>query len=417
MLNQVKIKVAPLKKQAFTIAFTVILLSLCGMIFTPIYARKFFYTAGYVIIALALLDSGKFTSPFKNKALCLAGLAYCLSLLVWFLLYNNQGDYYDIYHAYETSGRILLLFSLLVFIISNMAFSFPLALYRYILIIGGVVTNLYAIYQANIININRVEMGFDRATMAAYVISIINILMMNAILTFHGKVRYFLYILGMALSLSAIVLTGTRAAILAYPILCIILTFFHQNVNKNHLIKLAACALGLCMAIVFTFQKDLQTRATALQNDLISFEKNNSKTSVGARLAMIQTGFYSGMAALPGQSAESRAANIDEQVKRDPSIAGANVFKHVHMHNEFIDNFSLRGLTGLVLLLLFYCALVYSAWRDRNLVFFVITLSLITYGLSDVIFFSREGTISYAIALLAALLASRYKPAEAAQMS
>ncbi|MGQ3905189.1 O-antigen ligase family protein [Mixta calida] len=409
MLKQETIKKGSFKQIALTAAIAIIFLSLYGMIFNPIYARKFFYTAGYAIIILALIDLKKFTRPFRRLNITLAVLGYCLTLLVWFLLYRNSGEYFDIYHAYETSGRVLFMSAILIFILSNMHFSFPRSLYCIILIGGGVATDLFAIYQANIINFNRVELGFDRATMAAYAISIINILMINAILTFNGKIRYILYITGMALSLSAIVFTGTRAAILAYPILSIILTFFHPNVNKAHLLKLVACVLALLIIIGFAFQKELEVRAVAFKNDLVNFEKNNSKTSVGARLAMNWAGFHAGMAALEGQSAESRAINIDQQIQHDPAMAGAGVFKHVHMHNELIDNFSLRGLAGVIMLMLFYAALIYNAWQERNLVQFVVTLSLITYGLSDVIFFSREGTISYAIAILAALTFSTFE--------
>ncbi len=73
------------------------------------------------------------------------------------------------------------------------------------------------------------------------------------------------------------------------------------------------------------------------------------------------------------------------------------------MHNEFIENFSLRGV-GVITLIIFYATLLINAWRKCNVMQGMLTLSVIIYGLSDVIFFGKEAVIIFSTALILSIL-------------
>ena len=83
-------------------------------------------------------------------------------------------------------------------------------------------------------NIPRVELNFDRATVAAYLMTAIDLVMMQAILMLRTRYRPALYIAAFLLSFSALVLTGTRAAMLVYPVaICLSLLATKQLVSEN----------------------------------------------------------------------------------------------------------------------------------------------------------------------------------------
>ncbi|RPH31144.1 O-antigen ligase family protein [Buttiauxella warmboldiae] len=373
------------------------------LVFDSVHARKIFYAMGYLTIILAIVFHSQFLRPFRNKSLTFSILFLALSFIVWAMFFKQESPFHDVYNGYGTSGRILLMFGILTFIYSNAKPHSKPFLLDLVFIIGGLAANLYAIYQYNQLHLARIELSFDRATMAAYVLTVLDILMLHAVLNHHGWKRYALFVLAICFSFSAIVFSGTRAAIISYPVLCLVLSFTHREVNKTHLIKLIGCFIALCIAIGFIFKQPLQQRINALIYDISVFQAQNSKTSVGARFAMVDAGFQAGLQAPLGQSAERRGSEIQEITKKNVALTGADTFLNVHMHNELIDNFSLRGVVGVIAVLMLYASLIWCSWKNRNPALFVITLSMMIYGLSDVIFFSREGTLTYVISILTAM--------------
>ncbi|WP_357064254.1 hypothetical protein, partial [Nocardia sp. NPDC050799] len=85
-------------------------------------------------------------------------------------------------------------------------------------LITGLAVNGYSLYQGLRLDIPRVELNFDRATVVAYLMTAIDLVMMQAILMLRTRYRLVLYIAAFLLSFSALVLTGTRAAMLVYPV-------------------------------------------------------------------------------------------------------------------------------------------------------------------------------------------------------
>ena len=112
-----------------------------------------------------------------------------------------------------------------------------------------------------------------------------------------------------------------------------------------------------------------------------------------------------------GANPPSSAAKIRAMVAQQPRLSGVMPYINVHLHNELLETYSLKGIWGVLLLLALYVSLFFSSFRpQRNALLLSVSASLFVYGLSDVIFFSTEGTVIFCLALIAAVLSVPKQP-------
>ncbi|MNV58781.1 O-antigen ligase [compost metagenome] len=124
-----------------------------------------------------------------------------------------------------------------------------------------------------------------------------------------------------------------------------------------------------------------------------------------SRLTMQIIGVRTGNLAPLGQSAEQRGEEIKAIVAKQPELYGVMPYINVHMHNELLETYSLKGVWGALFLLALYIGLFVSSLKPhRNALLLGVTFSLFVYGLSDVIFFSTEGTAIFCLAIVASVL-------------
>lgn len=144
------------------------------------------------------------------------------------------------------------------------------------------------------------------------------------------------------LSLCAVIVTETRAAILVFPFFALLLIVMDSYINKRINYKLYCFIAIALLAGVFSFKDTLLTRMNDLNRDLVNYSHDNTRTSVGARLAMYEVGLktYSPI----GQSLEKRAEKIHELEEKEPRLSGALPFVDSHLHNDLIDTLSTRGI-------------------------------------------------------------------------
>ncbi|ELS1183930.1 O-antigen ligase domain-containing protein, partial [Escherichia coli] len=147
-------------------------------------------------------------------------------------------------------------------------------------------------------------------------------------------------------------------------------------------------------------------RMNDLNNDLVNYSHDNTRTSVGARLAMYEVGLktYSPI----GQSLEKRAEKIHELEEKEPRLSGALPYVDSHLHNDLIDTLSTRGIPGVVLTILAFSAILIYALRTAKEPYILILLfSLLVVGLSDVILFSKP--VPTAVFITIILLCAYFK--------
>ncbi|MEW0810538.1 O-antigen ligase family protein [Escherichia coli] len=160
------------------------------------------------------------------------------------------------------------------------------------------------------------------------------------------------------------------------------------------------------LAGVFSFKDTLLMRMNDLNNDLVNYSHDNTRTSVGARLAMYEVGLktYSPI----GQSLEKRAEKIHELEEKEPRLSGALPYVDSHLHNDLIDTLSTRGIPGVVLTILAFSAILIYALRTAKEPYILILLfSLLVVGLSDVILFSKP--VPTAVFITIILLCAYFK--------
>ncbi|WP_308415346.1 O-antigen ligase family protein [Pectobacterium versatile] len=329
--------------------------------------------------------------------LCL--LAIGLTNLIWYHHYYQPDSLFPyVYNAYRTSAHAGILGAFILLTVLHISQKNRQQPLFYIIAIC-VLTLSYAFYQSLFSGMHRIALVFGTATSAAYFLTFIGALSAQALLKLDSAYKYYLYLGHFLLVTIAIFLTETRAAIFVYPIVGATILLSEVRHNKRLFIKAFIGSSATILLCLFLFQDTLHQRISDLINDIHSYSMNNSMTSVGARIAMYQSGIEAGEEALLGQSAEQRAERIVAQAEQKPNLAGAVEYLDVHLHNEVIDAFSLKGLPGAILLVLLYASLFYfSFFVLRSHLSAALLFALLMYGLSDVILYSRDMLIAWLMA-------------------
>ncbi|MDH8238933.1 O-antigen ligase family protein, partial [Klebsiella pneumoniae] len=113
----------------------------------------------------------------------------------------------------------------------------------------------------------RLQIELDRATVIAYIFTMTNIVMLAAILELKSQYRYFLFLLAALSGFAAIAYTETRAALLTFPVLIILLLIVHPRVRKKQLLKLGTAFIVMLALLAIAFHQKLTDRYQGLRND------------------------------------------------------------------------------------------------------------------------------------------------------
>ncbi|SFN59197.1 O-antigen ligase [Izhakiella capsodis] len=366
---------------------------------------KFYYLATYISLLAFILHFEYYIKDKRKLLLPAAMLLTGIVCIIWTAIYKQPDDYVVLYRQYQSTGRLQIATAFLLAFSLNDPRSWQKQT-TVLAIVAGIAVNAYALYQGIVMHIARVELNYDRATIAAYIITVVNLLFLNAVLLLKKRLRIPLFLIIFFITFTTLVLTGTRAAMLTFPVLAFvtILASKHMLSNKHKVITLILIPLliGSCGVI---FKTRVEDRVKDFQENIAMRHEKTGDNSIISRMSMQYAALHTGLEALMGQSAEQRGESIKQMVKKHPELYGVLPYLTVHMHNEVLEAFSLKGIPGvLVLLALYLCLITHSFWPQRNPVLLVISLSLIVYGLSDVIFFSAQGTLMYCLGIVLSIL-------------
>lgn len=339
-------------------------------------------------------------------------LVFGLMQVLWVATFKEPASAFNsAYRAYQNAGKVLIFGAIIITALSCpscRSLRASTAIHAFII---ATATGLYCyagwqLYHDGNMDITgyRVPLGFELATGTAYALTLVALLASQSILNLSSRWAVPLYFMHFIVSLAAIISTQTRAAILVYPALSIGLFLMHFRHNKKILLSAVVSFTILGSLATIPLKPVLEKRYAAFKHDLKAYSNNNSNTSIGARFAMQQLGFSAGAHHPWGQSLEQRSAFLKEQVKNDASLRGVLPFINVHLHNEVIDTYSLKGVAGATLLLMLYLALIHRAIINRSKIILAITTAIVLYGLSDVLLYSKSGALSCMIAICVAFM-------------
>ncbi len=403
MLNELRYELGKTPSISSAVALKAVfpgcLLTLAIMPFSSIIAGWLFYLTGSLSVFYVATHLRTVIVAKRLLLIPLCLLAIGLTNLIWYHHYYQPDSLFPyVYNAYRTSAHAGILGAFILLTVLHISQKNRQQPLFYIIAIC-VLTLSYAFYQSLFSGMHRIALVFGTATSAAYFLTFIGALSAQALLKLDSAYKYYLYLGHFLLVTIAIFLTETRAAIFVYPIVGATILLSEVRHNKRLFIKAFIGSSATILLCLFLFQDTLHQRISDLINDIHSYSMNNSMTSVGARIAMYQSGIEAGEEALLGQSAEQRAEHIIAQAKQESELSGALRYLNVHLHNEVIDAFSLKGLPGAILLVLLYAALFYfSFFVLRSHLSAALLFALLMYGLSDVILYSRDMLIAWLMA-------------------
>lgn len=388
------------------------LLTLTLMPFSTIAAGWVYYLTG-VCAVLYVMTHVKSIMAARRLLLVpalLLGMG-CSNILWFYLYYQSESLFSDVYFDYLAAGHAAILGAFILLAACHIPREQRRYLYLWPLVTCALML-IFAFYQSFFNDMHRISLIFGPATSAAYFMTFIGALSAQALLKLNTRFKYHLYLAHFLLMTSAIILTQTRAAIFVYPIVGALILLSEVRHDKPRLIKALIGSTLTILVCITLFHGTIQQRTNDLLNDMRNYSMNNSKTSVGARLAMYHSGFEAGEAAPWGQSVEQRATQIATLAEQNPALSGAVSYLNVHLHNEVIESFSLKSWPGALLILVLYAALIYfTLFTLRSHLSAALILALLLYGLSDVILYARDMLMAWLVTFcLGMTLTGRWQP-------
>lgn len=352
-------------------------------------AKLFSVTA---LVSLIFIVAERKCLSSKKALLMLAGVIFLIGIynVLWLELFKPEKTVFSgTYRAYLYAARMLISGTFVVLAFSLITQSMK----RFILPCLSVLLIAVVIYagvEEAHHQLPRIMLAFKVATTAGYAVALIGIVCSAWLIQLKPRLYPLILALVSLCVLVTLALNETRAAMLTYPVVILLMLLANYSHSRKKLLKRAALFFVLLVVCGVVMKDVLQQRTQNLMSDITSYQNNNSNTSVGARLAMYQVGLETMRFNLIGQSIEERQNAVTAMIQAHPNLSGAAPYLNVHLHNEFIETLSLKGIVGTLLLILFYITLIYYSIRHKNISLFVVTLAIMLFGLSDVLLYSRE---------------------------
>jgi Lipid A core - O-antigen ligase and related enzymes len=355
-------------------------------------SMKLFNISGGLAL-LTLLVRGKSTS-ISGKACILPAAILLIGIadVIWYSLFKSgDSPFRATYHNYLNTAKVFLVGAFVVLLAATSTFKLRKDAFFYPVYAISFLIFAYAAWLKLSVGMARIDFGIGTATGAAYSIMLIGLISALSIL-YTEKSHPLLFLLNAAAVLVALIFTQTRSAVLLFPIICCVTIFLYYSRTPKKLFLSVSGFVGLLIIVGTIFSTPITQRYNAAIHDVNTYQiNNNSRSSLGARLAMYEVGmdiFHNDP--LAWRSAGERAQSAKMMVAKDKSLSGVLPFLNIHLHNEIIEAASLKGVVGILFTLLFYAALFYAVYFFRSLGLFSFTLAIIGLGLSDVLIWARS---------------------------
>ena len=393
------------------IVYSLALLVLFLAVPFPVEARKLFYVAcGLAAVGWAL-DRKR---PDKEVLFLLAALAV-------FALYRvahtamEAGTFYpkvDAWQVYLSTANRFLMGLLLIGYLSTRSLLFHERRVRALciaLMLGLIVTGAYEL-------ILQQGRGYreQRATLFAYEVVAVFFAYLGLQLTRQRdeKKHWPLQALIALLTLGIVLRTETRMALLCFFIGGALLLILSERVRKWKVLGAATLVGAIVVAGCYPYL--VKPRLMEAYNDITQYVSGeNRATSIGTRFELWRGSVrVFEQSPITGGGYQQRAEILGEAVAQHQLDPVASHYSSVNMHNEMLEELSLRGAVGGVLLLCLYMAVAVLGWRaaPRNLALLGALFAYVFSGLTDVLFFSREATVLFVTLLAVLARASSPKP-------
>ncbi|EPF12625.1 O-antigen ligase [Cedecea davisae] len=381
-------------------------LSLLLLPFQQGYAMKALRAAGELgLLAIFISPKKYLNGNTKYISACLFILA--LLSFLWFRTYRSPDSlYFGAYINYR-DWSLAGLFAAFAFPVlsSNRKNSASIInIHLLIALLVNILYVAYSFYQIAILKEPRVTLSLaygPNSTGAAYTISFIATYTLITISWTVKKFKIPLILIFAFANIVAISLTGTRAAIIAFPIVLLFI-FWHEIKQRDKKTKLNSILLLIFLSILSAvfLAKPVAKRIIEMKSDLTQYENRNSATSIGARFAMYQVGIDSSIDNYAWQSLEKRNQKILSIIQDNPDWSGAKPYLGVHLHNQFIDTLSTIGWIGVILDILFLASILHFSLNNKCLLISAYAILFLLFGLSDTLTYATPVPLAWLLTLM-----------------
>jgi O-antigen ligase len=373
-------------------------------------SMKLFNICGILAILTLIIKGRSSNLTWKSFALPASILFIGIIDLIWYKLFKvNNSPFQATYHNYINTVRVFIFGFFMVLLAATTKIKYKSSALLYLLYSVSFIILGYALFQKFSIGLDRIDFGIGTSTGAAYSIMLVGLISAVAIL-YTPKSHPLLFVLNTVMVFAALVMTQTRSSILIFPVICCItiVTYYLKNPKKLFLGVCGFMALLIVLGLVFS--QSIAKRYDAAVNDINLYQQGKGNTSLGARFAMYEAGLMIFKdAPLSWRSADERSYEVSELIKQDKTLSPVRLFTNIHLHNEIIESASLKGIVGILSIIAFYAALMFSVYYYRSLGLFAFSLAIIGTGLSDVILWARSIPIIIVCGLTLLLLFNKQR--------
>lgn len=392
------------RKNITLLIFGLILTSLILNFISSAWGRVFFFIASYVSIVSIILNY-KIKTRKSLLMLTFAFILIGLSKYLWFCFEYIGNPDYNKYNSYFNTGQRLILGGVISYALFSMVDKLSYSKAKVIelaILISFSIATMIGLIQA-VKNSGRVDFYLGFATDSAYMYSTLSICSIIYLQQYKSLLFRCLTASVLLISLFIIFKTGTRNILVSYPAILIISLLAWK---KHSLRNILWCVSLLSIVFAVGYNDYIKPKINTTLNEIQSYEVSNGNIngSLTARLAMWTVGYEAFKHNPLSMSLEQREAFFKKEVSETNKNASALAFTQIHLHNEVIETASLQGTFGIIALFITYALLLACCIRDKNNVLLGVCLTIITIGLTDVVFISREQTIFFMIiSILAAM--------------
>ncbi|MFW3570999.1 O-antigen ligase family protein [Kosakonia cowanii] len=373
-------------------------------------SMKLFNICGILALLTLIIKGRSSNLTWKSFALPASILFIGIIDLIWYKLFKvNNSPFQATYHNYINTVRVFIFGFFMVLLAATTKIKYKSSALLYLLYSVSFIILGYALFQKFSIGLDRIDFGIGTSTGAAYSIMLVGLISAVAIL-YTPKSHPLLFVLNTVMVFAALVMTQTRSSILIFPVICCItiVTYYLKNPKKLFLGVCGFMALLIVLGLVFS--QSIAKRYDAAVNDINLYQQGKGNTSLGARFAMYEAGLMIFKdAPLNWRSADERSYEVSELIKQDKTLSPVRLFTNIHLHNEIIESASLKGIVGILSIIAFYAALMFSVYYYRSLGLFAFSLAIIGTGLSDVILWARSIPIIIVCGLTLLLLFNKQR--------
>lgn len=382
-------------KRLYLASFSLAILSIVFTLIITARQRELFYFSFYVAMFGLFFERKNIRWPKMDisYAIILIGLIK----IIWTLVLYRHMQGYGLGNTQLDAGKKLVVGGVLIFYISHFSHYLTTINYRQFLLAGFalafVLATGYGIYQVYH-GIDRIDLSTNRATIAAYIYSALSILLIYLLIKLKRSMAYHIATAAIIItSFLIVVMTGTRAAILAHLLLILLMMLFHFR--KIHLKPLLIVVALVGVAGVASYGKYIKPKIEQTSTEIMLYQQGDDFSSLGSRFSLWSVGLKIFSQHPFGNTVEARHTQAAEIIVNDPKNQTAMVYIDSHLHDELLEAASLQGIVGLLAVLFFYGYIITLSLRQKNTPLLMIGCCMIVYGLSDVLLISSESLLFY----------------------